>query len=137
LFPIYSGIWRDAYLKQTYEHYWSKEVENLLEQYPEYNQKDLKQNLIVSYGALSRAADGFDFTKQKFSSKTKLYFILGENEDSHRFDLQMKAIKMYEQQTGDLKSTVALKGAGHIVPSDVPLAYLNVLKKILIGKSIN
>ncbi len=132
--PVLGPIWQDYFLQQVYEKYWNEQINQVLQQYPEHeNDALVRSELVSAYAKLSIVVDGFDFSKQDFNTGTKRYFILGEDEDPSRFDLQQSAIALYEQQTGDRNSSAVLKGAGHIVPSDAPKAYLKLIKKIISG----
>lgn len=129
--PIFGAIWSDLYLQQVYETYWTKQVDSLLQSYPQYAEANIRSEMISSYARLSVMVDGFNFLKQNFNTGTKRIFILGENEEENRSALQTQAIKLYETQTNDSESSIVVKGAAHIVPSDAPKAYLKVLKTIV------
>ena len=130
--PFTGGFWKDTFLQNIYTTYWSQQVDGILSAYPAEKQKDssLRSNVVNGYASLSIAADGFDFSKQEFNTNTKRLFILGENELPARAELQQKAIAMYEEQTGLKQTSIVLNGAGHIVPSDAPEAYLALMKQI-------
>lgn len=128
--PFLGAFWIDYYLKQAYEQYWSGKVDALLKTYPQYEKANMRSDMIKAYAQLSFAVDGFDFLKQDFKSGTKRIFILAENEAENRFALQQKAVELYEKQTGSEKSSTLISGAGHIIPSEQPEAYLNLLNKL-------
>lgn len=129
--PVTGPILKELFLQNVYTYYWSTKVDGVLSAYPEEKQSDLnlRTGLINAYAGLSIAADGFDFSEQNFKTNTKRLFILGENELPERYELQRKAIAKYEKQTGLKKTMVLLPGAGHIIPSDVPEAYLKMIKE--------
>lgn len=131
--PFTGPFLKQAFLHNVYNYYWSTKIDGVIAGLPEDRQSDstLRSNLISGYAALSIAADGFDFSKQKFSASTKRLFILGENELPERLELQQKAIMAYEQQTGLKNTAVILPGAGHIIPSDAPEAYMVIIKESL------
>ena len=132
LYPVYGALWQDLFLQQVYGKYWSDKVDGVLEQYPDFAEnKTAKGNLIAAYTKLSIVVDGFDFSKQDFSTGTKRFFILGEQEDAHRYELQLNAISLYEAQSGEQQSSVVVSGAGHIVPSDNAKGYLKLMKKLI------
>ncbi len=129
--PVFGGILSEIYLQQVYETYWAKKVDLLLKNYPEYEQAGIRSDMVSAYAKLSVLVDGFDFLKQDFSTGTKRLFIVGDQEETIRAQLQNQAIALYEEQSGSSDSSFVIKGAGHIVPSDAPKAYLKVLKNIL------
>ena len=130
--PITGIFWKDIFLQNIYSQYWTSRIDDILAGYPNAKgQEKLRSNLIGGYTALSIAADGFDFSKQKFNIETKRFFVLGENESETRAELQKNSIALYEKQTGFKKTAVVLPEAGHIIPSDVPKAYLAIIKESL------
>ncbi len=135
LYPVYGTIWQNLFLTQVYEKYWTDKVDKILEQYPDFEGDAVaKSNLVSAYASLSIVVDGFDFSTQDFTTGTKRLFILGTEEDAHRYELQQSAIELYETQSGEQNSWVLVKGAGHIVPSDNPKAYLRLMKKLIVIK---
>lgn len=130
--PFTGGFWKDVFLQNIYSQYWSAKVDGVLEDYPSaQGDTNLRSNLVSAYASLSIAADGFDFSEQEFNVESKRFFILGENELAARYELQEKAISLYEKQTGLRHTTVILPAAGHIIPSDAPKAYLVMIKESL------
>lgn len=130
MIPAFGSFWRDMYLNQIYTYYWTKELGDILYKYPDFKTADQQSLLIKSFTALSIAADGFDYSKQTFSSDVKRIYILGKSEDENRFELQKKSILRYQQETGHDKNVIMLD-AGHIVPTDAPDAYVKTLKQLL------
>jgi pimeloyl-ACP methyl ester carboxylesterase len=131
--PFTGPYLKEVFLQNIYTYYWSTKIDGVISGLPEDRQSDssLRSGLVGGYAALSISADGFDFSKQKFSASTKRLFILGENELPARYELQQKAITAYEKQTGLRNTSVVLPGAGHIIPSDAPEAYMVIIKESL------
>lgn len=128
--PFSGGFWKDTFLQNIYTTYWSQQVDGVLSAYPDkQGDSSVRSNIVSGYANLSIVADGFDFSQQSFKTNTKRLFILGENELPARFKLQQKAIALYEKQTGLKQTSIVLKGAGHIIPSDVPEVYLDLIKQ--------
>ncbi|MBC7741978.1 MAG: hypothetical protein H7061_07270 [Bdellovibrionaceae bacterium] len=80
---------------------------------------------------MSLAADNFDYRTQDFSKGPRRYFILGEDENPTPAKLQIEAIHKYEQQTEHKNSSIKLKHAGHIIPSDAPADYLEKILSVI------
>lgn len=114
------------FIKNTYSQYWSSKLSSILESYPE--TEPVKSLMVSAYTELSYAAHGFDFRKQKFDSNTVRFFILGEQELEGRLKLQQEAIALYQGQTARTDVSVIIPKAGHIIPSDSPEVYLQILK---------
>jgi len=130
--PFTGPFWRDVFLQNIYTQYWSQQIDGMMENYPKaQGNATLRSNFIDGYAALSIAADGFDFSEQEFNIESKRFFILGENELPARYELQKNAIAIYQKQTGLKETSVLLPGAGHIIPSDAPKAYLVMIKESL------
>ena len=130
--PVFGAQLQDYFLQQVYEKYWSQQIDAILKQYPSYRDNlTVKLNLVSAYAKLSIAVDGFDFSSQDFSTGTKRFFILGEQEEQNRFELQQAAVAKYEEQSGDQDSSYVIPGAGHIIPSDAPKDYLKLIKKVI------
>ncbi|MFN3698396.1 MAG: hypothetical protein ACK4VO_13240 [Pseudobdellovibrio sp.] len=127
--PFTGPVITKWYLKQTYQQYWSDVVDSMLKS------KNLSLNhrelMIKSYTELSMTAHGFDFSRQNFANGIQRFFILGHREDEHRYKLQQSAIAQYEKKSGYNKSTAVLAEAGHTVPVDAPLEYVELLKKLI------
>jgi len=124
--PFLGPFFSSYFIKSTYTQYWNSKLASILESYPE--TEPVKSLMVAAYTELSYAAHGFDFRKQKFNTNTVRFFILGEQELENRFNLQQEAVSLYQKATARTNSSVVLPGAGHIIPSDVPETYLQILK---------
>ena len=124
--PFFGPFFSAYFIKNTYTQYWSSKLDSIIKSYPE--TQAVKSLIVPAYTDLSYAAHGFDFRKQKFNSNTLRFFILGEQELKHRLELQLEAISIYQKTTARTDSYVVLPNAGHVVPSDTPQAYLEILK---------
>jgi len=118
------------YLLNSFSTYWLPRVDDLLKTYPQYRKAGLKEKMVLGYSHMSLLAEGFDFADQDLTVARR-FFIFGEKEEESRLKLQLKIAKQYQQLTGDKKSSVTVKGAGHVVPNDAPELYLKLLKNIL------
>lgn len=126
--PFLGPFFSSYFIKSTYTQYWNSKLDSIVESYPE--TAPVKSLLASAYTELSYAAHGFDFRKQKFNENTVRFFILGQDELENRFSLQQEAVGIYQKSTGRKNSSVILPNAGHIIPSDAPEAYLQILKSI-------
>lgn len=124
--PFLGPFFSSYFIKNTYTQYWNSKLASILESYPE--TAPVKSLMVSAYTELSYAAHGFDFRKQKFNQNSLRFFILGEQELEKRFNLQQEAVGLYQKSTSRTNSSVVLPDAGHIIPSDAPEAYLEILK---------
>lgn len=124
--PFLGPFFSSYFIKNTYTQYWSSKLPSILESYPE--TAPVKSLMVSAYTELSYAAHGFDFRKQKFNENTVRFFILGEQELEARLKLQEEAVGLYQKATARTNASVIVPHAGHIIPSDVPETYLQILK---------
>lgn len=127
--PFIGPFFSSYFIKSTYKQYWDSKLPSIVQSYPE--TAPVKSLMADAYTELSYAAHGFDYRKQNFNENTFKFFILGENELEARLALQKEAIGIYEKATKRTNTSVILPGAGHIVPSDAPEAYLQILKSFV------
>jgi hypothetical protein len=119
-----------SYLLNSFRTYWAPRVDDLLKKYPQYHKTGFREVMISGYANMSIVAEGFDFTNQDLT-KSRRYFILGEAEEKERFELQLKAVKAYENITGQKNASIIVKGSGHVIPKDAPQVYLDLLRKLV------
>lgn len=124
--PFLGPFFSAYFIKSTYTQYWNERLPSILESYPE--TKPVESLMVSAYTELSYIAHGFDFRKQKFNPNTVRFFILGSEELESRLALQYESVAMYQKATKRTDSAVTLPNAGHIIPSDAPAAYLEILK---------
>jgi pimeloyl-ACP methyl ester carboxylesterase len=124
--PFLGPYLSSYFIKNTYSQYWDSKLPSILESYPE--TAPVKSLMVEAYTELSYAAHGFDFRKQKFNENVVRFFILGENELEGRLALQKEAVSLYQNSSSMKNAAVILPNAGHIIPSDAPKAYLQILK---------
>jgi pimeloyl-ACP methyl ester carboxylesterase len=122
----YAEYWMQQQLRQNWEPWVTQYSERL----PILKQADYHERAMQGYLALSASAQNFDIREQDFTKGPRRLFILGEKEDDVRKDLQQQALKIYKQQTGAEPSVILVPGAGHTVPVDQPIAYVDILTKI-------
>lgn len=126
--PFLGPFFSAYFIKSTYTQYWNERLPSILESYPE--TKPIESLMVSAYTELSYIAHGFDFRKQKFNVNTVRFFILGAEELEHRLALQYESVSIYQKATARTDSSVTIPNAGHIIPSDVPAMYLDILKTI-------
>lgn len=131
-------FWGTAAVSTTkdiaYYNYWTAMVHGLKISKPELKNTYFFNQTVAAYVKLSKLAEGFDFRKQNFIKSPKRIYILGEREDSYRLQLQKEAIVLNQKQTGQGNYIFLIKDAGHLIPADAPLAYLQALHTIYSGK---
>ncbi len=118
------------YLKQTYQTYWNQSMDSFLIKYPKYNTNLLRSRIISGFTQMSMSVHGFDYSAQNFNDHVERLFVLGENEDSNRSSLQLKAVQKYEKTASRSQSIKLIKNAGHIVPEDNPQEYIDFLQTL-------
>lgn len=124
--PFLGPFFSSYVIKNTYTQYWNSKLPSILASYPE--TEPVKSLMVSAYTELSYAAHGFDFRKQKFSENTVRFFMLGEQELENRLELQKEAVNIYQNSTARADAFVVVPKAGHILPSDAPETYLQILK---------
>lgn len=124
-----------AWLQQkqaAYFTYWANKVDTSIAfVYPQLRLEPMRSRAISGYVGMAKAVEKYDFSKLDFKNAPQRIFILGENEDSNRFKIQMAAINAIKAQTGEYPCVFIIKNAGHIVPVDQPVAYFQVLSLIM------
>ncbi len=111
----------------AYRTYWTNVVNSLKVSRPELQDPVLFERTVSSFMAMARASENYNILQNDFSKEPRRVFILGSAEDPTRMNLQLKAIAQYKAQTGSWPLIYLIQGAGHIVPSDAPLALLKIL----------
>lgn len=115
----------------AYQTYWSGVVSSLVKVYPELSDFRLNSKAVSGYVGMAKAVESYDFSKLNFKAGPERIFILGENEESGRSQIQLAAIKAYKEQRGNYPYVFFVKSAGHIVPVDQPQAYLKILNAVI------
>lgn len=113
-----------------YNTFWTQKALSLVSVYPELQELSVLTSAVQGYVSMARAVENYDYSEVSFALGPQRIFILGENESSQRLEIQLAAIKEYSQQK-ETPYVFVIEGAGHVVPTDQPLAYLKTLQMIL------
>lgn len=126
--PFMAPFWIRQFRDNSYWLYWSAAVDTNLSEEPEfYGPSPRVREIKQGYVAITRAAENFDFTRLDFSKDPRTRdFIFAENEDAGRLANQMIVLKNY-LATGKAARVVVVKDAGHILPTDQPEIYAQVV----------
>ncbi|MBI3548394.1 MAG: hypothetical protein HY078_04995 [Elusimicrobia bacterium] len=125
--PVFGpGITR-ASLDQSYKSVWRGQVDATLRQF------DLpasrREDMIEGYTVMSRATEGFAWKGLELPAETRRVFILGGGEARPLRSHQIETfLGLLESRTDAL--LVLIEGAGHIIPSEQPRAFADVLDLI-------
>lgn len=122
--PIYGPALTRSLLDQTYYRTWMGPVDSMVTQYS--LNADRKPDMIKGYSVLSRAAEGFFWDLKKTAPTSKRIFILGKKDSEVLLRNQLELVsKALDAKADVLVFLVA--DAGHIIPSDQPDLYANIL----------
>jgi len=128
-FPVWGPWLVQSSEYWTYRAFWLQKVDELSKTHERYSAKRIQ--IAEGLSQLAWSAKGFDIRNQDFKNGPERFWILGQNEDRQRLQLQLEAIQLHKE-TGLRGSRVyVIPNAGHIVPLDQPEAYAETLKKIL------
>ncbi len=114
-----------------YSSYWSTYVSGLVTLYPELQDDAVFSSVVEGYMSMAQAVENYDYTETDFSEGPRRLFILGENEEPARLALQLAAIEEYQSQTNHTPYVFVIREAGHVIPSDQPVAYAAVLSRVI------
>lgn len=132
--PFWGNVVTSSTKEIAYYNYWTLMVQGLRLTKPELNNPQHFSNSVSGYIRMTKIAEGFDFRKQNFTLTPNRIFVLAEKEDAYRSQIQKEAIALYQKQTGKTAYIFMIKDAGHIIPMDTPIAYLQVLNSIYSGQ---
>jgi hypothetical protein len=124
------GMMYNSAKENAYRTYWTNIVTGLKAARPELQDPILFDRTVSSYVALAKASENYNILQNNFSKQPERVFILASQDEAPRLDLQLKAIHQYKSQTGKWPLVYMIQGSGHVVPSDAPLALLNILLDI-------
>lgn len=129
LFPVWGPWLVQSSEYWTYRAFWLQKVDELSKGHERYSLKRIQ--IAEGLSQLAWSSKGFDIRNQDFKNGPERFWILGQKEDHQRLQLQLAAIQLHKE-TGLRGSRVyVIPDAGHIVPVEQPLAYVETLKKIL------
>lgn len=134
LIPFWGSVVAGTTKEVAYHNYWTLMVQGLKAKKPELNNPTLFSQAVSGYVRMSKISEGFDIRKQNFSLTPNRVFVLAQQEDAYRLQLQKEAIALYQKQTGKTAYIFVIKEAGHIIPMDSPKAYLQALSTIYSGQ---
>jgi pimeloyl-ACP methyl ester carboxylesterase len=122
---LYQGI-KDS----AYNTYWTNVVSRLKGTHPELKNLELFTRTVQAYTAMAKAVENYNILDIDFVAGPRRIFILGENEDGLRFELQMQAIKKYQEDRKEWPIVYLVRDSGHIIPEEAPEAYVEILADI-------
>jgi pimeloyl-ACP methyl ester carboxylesterase len=128
--PFYGEAWLNQTKEIQLRQYWSPWIDKYQKRLPQLKDEAYRERALQGYVSLTRASEGFDLRVQNFRQGPDRYFILGDQEDEMRASYQNEAITSYQKQTGHTENVYTVKGAGHVVSSDKPDEYVDVLRSI-------
>jgi pimeloyl-ACP methyl ester carboxylesterase len=122
----------EYWTQMAYRTHWAKMVQTQTESnYPELENSFFALKTLDGYVGMARATEKYDINTLDFAAGPQRIFLIGRDENPYRFTQQIKAIKNYRDQIGELPTVFLLEGAGHIVPTDQPESYVKVMAMIL------
>lgn len=120
-------FWIEAAKDKAYRDHWQPIAESRADQYDGINVSLMTEG----YMAMARATEDFDIRKQDFKNTAKRIWILAENEDEYRRSLQDEAVQIYNSVTKVSELPYEVADSGHIIPTEQPEAYSQILIEIL------
>jgi len=126
--PIFGPAINRNLIDQGYRQNWKAQVERISTGYN--LPKDKAGDMVEGYLAMSRAAEGFDWTQVNVPKETQRAFIIGENEAPELFMSQAETFLRLSRANKNV-TFFLIGGAGHIVPNDQPAAYALLLSNVL------
>ncbi len=117
------GITRST-LDSAYRAEWKSAVDEQIKKY-DLNPKQ-KDNMIEGYTSMSRVVELFSWGNIELSPKIRRTFLMGENENQRLKKNQGETVLSLQKKKVPV-SAYMIKAAGHVVPSDQPLAFAKAL----------
>lgn len=129
----FATAWLESMKEQSYTTYWTQQVSGLRKKYPALATSKIFESAVRGMVALSRAVEKFELENTDFSKGPERVFLFAENEDAKRLNRQRLAVQKYNSQMESPATVFLFKEAGHVLPSDVPKAFVRVLSQIISG----
>ena len=129
LFPIWGPWLVQSNEFWTYRAFWLQKVDELSKSHERYSLKRIQ--IAEGLSQLAWSSKGFDIRNQDFKNGPERFWILGQNEDRLRLQLQLEAIQLHKETGFRGTRAYVIPNAGHIVPVEQPEAYVETVKKIL------
>lgn len=129
--PFLGPFWVRNFRDYNYRNYWKRTVTQNLESSPGmYGPSPRVESIIDGYVAIARAVEDFDFTQINFSQDEQIRdFIIAGKEHPLRLQKQLQVLQNYVA-SGKPCRIVVVQNAGHILPSDQPTAYANIIAQL-------
>jgi len=128
--PIFGpGITR-ASLDQAYRLQWVPQVEAIAAQFKLPAAR--KAEMVDGYLRLSRATEGFEWSNK--ADRTQRVFLLAAKESPTLLRHQVEVVRERLSQ-GRAESVFVVQESGHVIPSDQPAAYTQILIAVAEGRS--
>ena len=126
--PFLGPIWVRSFRDQAYQAHWSPKVDaNLAADSTFYGDKPRVSDIKNGYVSIARAVEDFDFSKKDFNEDDQWRdFVFAGREEPLRLKNQVQVLKNYLASGKPCRIVVVLK-AGHILPTDMPTAYSQIL----------
>lgn len=131
LIPVWGPSVARTTIDNQYRMYWSNVLRETATRLPTLADARRRALATEGYVALVRSVENYDIRQQDFVNGPRRIWIFGEKEEPRRRAFQNQAAAIYAQKTGDRTLPLQVKGAGHIIPTEQPEAYLELVTKIL------
>jgi hypothetical protein len=126
--PIFGPSITRSLLDQAYAKKWSEQVDAIVDQFN--LNPDRKADMIEGYSVFSRASERFVWDLSKTPASTRRVFIFAKDDSPVLLKNQLELfLKNLEKNPDALAFLV--KDSGHVVSSDQPVAYANILTFLL------
>lgn len=126
--PIFGpGITRSM-LDQSYYQQWRPQVDNMITTFD--LDKNRKDDMVEGYTVASRAAEGFVWDLKKTSADTRRVFIFAKDDSETLLKDQLQLFLKAMDSTPNALAFL-VKDSGHVVSSDQPEAYANIVTYLL------
>lgn len=126
--PVFGpGITRSL-LDQAYYKEWQPQVESMIETFD--LKADRKADMIEGYTVFSRASEGFVWDLKKTSPETRRIFLFAKDDAEALLKNQLELFLKAMDETPNALAFL-VKDSGHILPTDQPEAYAQILTYLL------
>ena len=127
--PFMTGFVRSQ-RDSAYNSTWTKSVNARLEADPDfYGPNPRTDDIIAGYVSLARAAENFRLNRVEFP--VRKHFILVDQEEEERFNLQLKAVQTENADFQGSMGFFIVAKSGHVLPSDQPQSTLKAVTLIM------
>ncbi len=130
--PIYGPAITRSLLDQSYYKKWSDQVDDISKQFN--LSEERKSDMISGYTVMSRLSEGFVWDFKKSVTSPKRVFIFARNDSALLLKDQLTLFSKILSNSQEALAFV-VNDSGHIIPTDQPSAYVNILKYLLTAES--